>query len=253
MTEQELNEIREFTGESSLMPNINKIPFIQFDGKTGMFSKVDGGKDANGKNILTPIGNELIGTIIRVRKQISSAKSSVLKVYSNEFNSYSDVIDIYDRAANNLIATASYSQLQEKYGKEVIKLSEIVYIFFEEKLWRMSVKGTSLNPLWDYLRSFGENDTVLRYATHMTSYANKNDQGDFMVMKFAKGAAIGNVSELWADIKKLQGTFSPSAKQQKKLEKIENNQLSAPEIPTISYDDEEEYSAEKKAIDEIPF
>jgi len=251
MTQEEINEIRAFTGEDTLM-TIKKTPFIQFDAETGIFSKVDG-KGEDGKNILIPIGKELTGVIIRVRKQIASSKSSLLKVYSNEFSSYNDVIEIFDKGANQSIACATYSQLQEKYGKEVIKLSEIVYIFFEEKLWRMSVKGTSLNPLWDYLRSFGENDTVIRYKSHLTSIDDKNEFGEFKVLKFTKGELVANFEQLWSDLKKLDGTFSPSQRQQKKLDKIaETPALSAgSDIPTIDYDEEEKKAQE--AVDTIPF
>ena len=254
MSEEELREIRNFTGESK-MSKVKKIPFIVFDGKTGKFSKTTDEKDMYGKTVLEEIGTELECTIIRCRKQISSGKSCKQKVYSDEFESYNDVVSIFDREGGGVVDTASYKVLRDRYGKDMIKLSEIVYVVYEEKFWRMSVKGTSLQPLWGYLSSFGNDDTVLRYKTKISSIAESNEFGDFMVLTFEKGDAVENWKDLWAGLKELDSSITAT------IIKKEDLLLNEPadNIKTVSMDelgsefDSIENNEDEIKIEDIPF
>lgn len=207
MSQSEIDEIRQFTGESKI-DNKPRVPYLIFDAKTGIFKKSTGEKDEKGNSILKEIGTEMECTIIRCRKQIGSSKDAPQKVYSQEFESYNDMVTIIDRDSNTKLDTGSYTDLKDRYGKKTIRLNEVVYLFHENELFKLSVKGTSLAPLWAYLSSFGKEDTVLRYKTKISSFDDSNEYGDFKVLEFTKGDVVENWKEFWSQLKDLDSAFT---------------------------------------------
>ncbi|MCK9544690.1 MAG: hypothetical protein M0R03_21950 [Novosphingobium sp.] len=247
MSQEEINEIRQFTGEKNISRG-PKVPFLIFDGNTGMFSKVAEDKDENGETVFEELGKEIECTIIRCRKQIGSGKNSKTKVYSSEFESYNDEVDIIDRETNTRVDRATYSELKEKYGKDVIKLNEIVYLFYNDELFRLSVKGTSLAPLWNYLSSFKTDDTVLRYITKIYSIEESNSFGDFSVMTFKKNGEVKDWRKFWDQLKDLNSSFTNTI--EKKIDMLPNPDL---EEEVIEEPKEEDYDDEEINVGDIPF
>lgn len=250
-SDSELDDIRKFTGESGMIKPV-RVPFLIFDARNGMFSKTTPEKDENGKSILENVGQSVTGVIIRMRKQIASSKDTKEKLYSREFEGYNDVVDLYSRDTKDVIATGTYTTLKDRFGKKAVKLNEVVYMFFEEQLLKLSVKGTSLAPLWEYASSFGKDDTVLRYNTILTSVDDSNEFGEFKVLKFTKGEPVADWRKLWNELKVLDASISSTAVKHinKLVPGVSENELPVIDVPEDDFPIDE---AEEIDPSKIPF
>ena len=251
---EEIEQIRQFTGEQSYQ-QVLKIPYLSFSGKNGMFSIQKEGKDSNGKSIFKEIGESFEGVIIRVRKSIKSPQDVVPSYYSSEFDSYNEPINLFRSDTRGIIDSGLYADLKNKYG-EAVGLAENVYVYFEEKIYKIQVKGTSLNPLWVYLQSFPKDDTVLRYLTVFSSKEEINKAGQkYKVLVLKKGDVFGNWKMIWSELKNLDLALSKTAT--KKSELLEGRVISGEHfdnIPTIEV--EEDFpndDAEEVDVSKIPF
>ena len=137
-------------------------------------------------------------------------------LYSKEFDDYYQPVELINSADGKVVAVGSYSELKEKFPD--ITLAEVIYIFREDTLHRIIIKGFSLSPLWDYVGSF-KNDTVLRWITQFGSVAESTKKGtkefNFFRMTFKKGKETENWREIWQQLKNVNMALSASG--QKKL------------------------------------
>ena len=245
ITDSEIRQMREITGETTISMETMKVPYIHFNGQAGFptsgkFSSIVG-KDDKGKNALIEIGDTISAVILRVRKILQTGMDDKQELYTREFDSYQDKIDLYDRNQKGVKETGWYNVLKLKYN---LKLNNILYIFYENAIYKLRVSGGSLNSLWTYLQSFGNNDTTLKYLTVFNSIDTKSDKGlPYKQMTITRGEPTPDWKMIWENLKMLDKSISKTAVKHSEL-------LEAPkeDLPTIQVEETETIKTE-----DIPF
>ena len=219
-TPEEINSMRIVTGETSMANEGSRLPYLDFNGRPdgGIYSKVVG-KDDKNKSILEPIGETVEGVIVRIRKVVQTGLDSKQKLYSSEFDNYTEQIDVYDRSdTKNPVYTGTYHEIIEKYHGE-LRLQNVIYLFLAEEtqIYKMRVTGGSLSNFWNYLRQFtvdktGKKDTILKYITRFGSINAVSQNGlPYKQMTFEKVGETPQWKEIWQELESLNAILSTTA------------------------------------------
>ena len=213
-TEDQMAEMRKFSGEESTA-GMARIPSLMFNGETGIFARQKMDKDGNvevnekGDAVIEQLGEVVDIVIVKVRRKAATDSRKEALVYSNEFDAANEEIALYSDDTREQVDFGLLADLKPKYKS--LKMRQVLYVFFQQKMYKMLVKGTSLDPFWKYLASFGK-DTVLRYRTVIGVESAENKDGDeYKVMKFAKGDIMPNWQAIWDELKTLDTQISSTA------------------------------------------
>lgn len=179
-----LEYIKALTGEFGLPASTQ---YISFNGNDGKFYQGSG-------EAKVEISDTINGTIVRIAKRVETKyKSKVCKtpVRSNEEVYIGGEIELFDRSTGESVGFVDYQEAKEKYD---LGYSEILYIALDEmggEIVKLTVKGSSLSPLWAYLRTPGENASIIQWKTKFKSEEFKSDLGDtFYKIKFEKSGEL---------------------------------------------------------------
>jgi hypothetical protein len=264
-TPEQLAQMRDFTGENTMAQESLKLPFIKFDGKpdratSGHFLLAKG-KNQQGKQEYSDLGDTLEGVIIRVRKAVQTGLDSKRNLYTREFDSYNEMLDLIDRDTREVIASATYSDLKNQYAD--LRLSNILYVYSQkqQQVYRLSVGGGSLSNLWAYLEQFNQgNKTVMMVITKFGNQEAKSDKGIFyMQMTFELVSEAENWQMIWGELQKINNALgTPNSKKAKLLEAKaqETPPPTEEELPVIQADEnivDEENKEDEISVEDIPF
>jgi hypothetical protein len=239
---EELNEIRQFTGESQMA--ITKIPYLHFNGKpdSGDFGIISGKGQEKNEQIL---GKEIEVVIVKARFQYQSKMGAKQDLYSSEVDNQNANVDIYESGVREPLESLPYKTVKEKYPD--LKANIILYVFFQDKLWKLRVNGTAFGNFFDYAGSF-RNDTFLKYYTKISSEKAVNDSGlPYQKMTFSKGELYPDWQLIWSTLKDLSENLKSTAQK-----RAEEGLLDSPkeDLPEIQIEDVD--MSDIKA-EEIPF
>ncbi len=253
VTNDELQQMRDFTGESNMERRPN-VPFIKFSGKTGDFSKQTSEVGADGKSVYAPLGKALEAVIIKMRKSISTKMDAVESYYSYEFDTYDDLVTVYDRATGQEWGTGTYRELKNKNTS--LQLNEVVYLYHPEdkKVYRMLVKGASLSPLWEYVRGIPKDDTVLRYVTRFSPVGDKSPKGiPYFKLAMERGPETTEWRTIFDQLKQL--SIALSRRSQRKVALLNAGQPTpVDDEPVIDVSEDAGSDGEEKIdVSKIPF
>jgi hypothetical protein len=170
------------------------IKYVSFNKQEGKWYESTGQKDEKGKTIQKPLGEEYSGVVIKNRNRVNvfAAKKPLETYRSDEFDDVqSEVISVYN--GNNIcVGTGTYKDLKMKIPG--IKLEKVLYIkeANSDTIVKMSVKGTAIKPWFDYLKSFSNEDTSIRYVTHFNKGALQDNPfgAKYYLIQFSKGQTI---------------------------------------------------------------
>jgi len=230
----EIEKIRDLTGESTIAMEGMNIPWLNFNGQAdgGKYSKSTDERDANRKIIKEEIGDTMEGVIVRIRKALKTGIESKRNLYTREFDGFNEVIDVYESGSRDVEYSGTYQELKANYPE--LRLTNVVYVYYEGQLWKLTVSSGSLSPLWDYLKQF-KGDTVLRYITVFGSKDEVSQKTSlaFKQMTFEKGEPTPDWKKIWGALQKFNSTLSSTAVKKAKM-------LPQPEesVPTIQVEDE---------------
>ena len=229
ISSEQLNEIRQFTGESQI--SIARIPFLHFNGKpgNGKFGIISGKGKEKTEEIL---GDSIQAVIIKVRYQFQSSMNVKVEMYSNEVDNSNCNVEIFQSGQRERVDCLSYKEVKNKYPE--LRSNMILYIFFQDKIWKLRVSGTGFSNFFDYSKQF-VNDTFLKYYTIFSSEKAVNDAGlEYQKMTFAKGELYSDWQGIWATLKQLSENLQSTAQK-----RVSDGMIEAPkdDLPEIQVED----------------
>ena len=90
---------------------------------------------------------------------------------SYEFDNFNEKISLISEG--NLFYEGTYQQIKKEFEGKT-SLSAIVYVMANGKVYKLNLKGGSMSALWDYLKTFGYNDSS---SAHLTTFGLKKEKG----------------------------------------------------------------------------
>lgn len=242
-SEEEINEIRRFTGENDFNLEGRKINYINFHGKDGEYLMASGEKNEDGSNKYESLGKEIKVVIFRIRRMLQTKKEASNDLYSSEFDSYNEDIEIYEKGNKELVAIGRFNELKSQFTE--LKLNNLAYVYFNDALYKIQITGGSLNPFWNYLQSFKGDDTVFRYNTIMGTKSAVSKEGfKYQQMTFQKGKEVENWKEIWEEVKQLNHILTKSVEN-----KIPEAKQEDKELPVIDVNEQKD----EIKIEDLPF
>jgi len=194
--------INEMTGEKDYKkaPDF-KLNQVNFNGKDGKFVKLHllEEKLENGKYKKTDLGESLDVVFLKHRRDLSSFKKvageNVIK-QTNEHNHKDDFVTLF-MGANKESGIAS--DLRVRYPE--LKTRQIVYVYVPQldEVVRLFIKGSSLGSnqkekevmgYYEYLGSFGSDESCWQYETNLTPVQETSDLGDYYAISFNRGKKL---------------------------------------------------------------
>jgi len=180
--EQFLLKLNQATGYSGGLP---VPPQIKFDAEVGEWKRETDKRDEENKPIYEPIGQSIQMHIITTRQMLVSSFDSQDGYYSRE--SQGNYFELYDKESKK-VASGLYSALKEAYTNLVFV--KVLYVFVDDKPYRIKLSGSKLTKLFPYLQSFSK-DNPARWIT-IGSRGEKQKKGavNYYELDFTKGDEI---------------------------------------------------------------
>ncbi len=238
----DVDKIRQMTGEETMESEVSSIPFLKFNGDPkdpngGKFLLSTGQKDEEGNNLYEELGTTIKGVILRVRKKLQTGLDDKIKKTSEEFDGLNENdVTLYDAQGNEETRT-SVPTLRNKYPN--LKIVNILYVYLidRDQIYKMFVSSGSFRPLTEYLSSFkdaktGQKDTVLRYETIFSSQdAYGSNNRPYKQMTFAKGEVVGNWEPIWAKLQETNDIIQRTAQKNQEVLPKEGEYSQEPTTP----------------------
>ena len=205
---------------------------------------------------------ELSGVILKARYQIRSKFKVEPAYFSNEFDSWNEIVKVYNRSNREVIMEGSYSELKEAFkiaekdsrgrNKKSFELFLVLYLDLDNEIFRFKSKMSSYNNWFDYKNLFGENDTYVAYKTNFKLTWIEEGQIGFWYVTFEKGEMVDLETELNLQ-SQLQAALNLTSiiKEKKSYTLPESQGEIIDDESTINVD--EESKEEQINIDMIPF
>ncbi len=135
------------------------------------------------------------GTILKIRYKVSKKykKDDPDPFFSSyEFNSFGEA-KITLTSNQEEVWHGSYNDFKEQY-KEQYTLWAIVYVLVEnDEVVRLKLKGNSRANVWDYMKLFGNKDSI---SAHITEFAIIKEKGPSFSYHIATLKNVGNVEDI---------------------------------------------------------
>lgn len=232
------NKLSDISGESMIKArNSVKFPFIKFNGSKNTFSllsKTDNGTES------TALDAPLKIVILKVRRIYSAFEKGPnnlsIRWYTNEHDKWSDQLTLFKKVKGQSKAsvefTGNLNELKDKYPK--LRLNLILYVWFNDTINKISVKGKSLSGLFDYFSSLEPNEHIFEHAINLSSHVETNEGGlTYYVLDFDYGDK-SDMSVIEKAIERL-GQLIPAveeSKEQVKVDKVDETDS----LPTLETD-----------------
>jgi len=191
LTEEE--RLAELSGENEVMTIKFRVPLLKFNGKTGKFLLYN--PDQEGKLPSRPSGqfDEIDCVILKVRRVLGAWETGPndqwISIFSNEHNSWRDEIVLFERRAGilrpRIIDQGPSKQIRDKYRN--LKLTQNLYVLFQDQIVKLPVKGKSLGALFEFYDTLSrKGEHIWQFVTKIQSHQETKGAVDFYVMDFLK-------------------------------------------------------------------
>lgn len=209
-----IDEARQLSGEANNV-KFDFTPLIEIDNSKVEEELSDGRKtkvlveprfvfttkNEAGEYIKTPYNNAVKGTVLKVRYMVDKKyeENSQTPYYrSNEFDSFQGK-NVVLRSGETTSPAYTYKDFKAMYEKK-FNLWTIVYFLManeegEKKVFKLKMKGVSRSNFWDYMATFGNNDSITVHETEVSFEVDDAGENPFNYACFEKTTAQINVEE----------------------------------------------------------
>lgn len=182
--EEILAKLKEGSDEAVNVSNYPFIPILEID-NTKELKTVDGEEvevlckprwrmttKEEGELVKTPYSEKFGAVVLKVRYAVSKKydpKSTEPNFYSSEFSPAcfsSEEEKISLKNDNGDVIKLSYAEFKEQY-KDKYKLVLVLYIWHQEQVMKVKLKGASMSVFWNFQKKFKGKDSI---CAHVISF-----------------------------------------------------------------------------------
>ncbi len=190
----QLDELRFLSGEGKSFQPSMQLPTIGvnhkrkvaaddgFDMAPGIFTITE---NIQGKKVVSSLGEEFTAVILRVRKRLSVYISEQEHFQSPEYDSPNDIIPIMDAKGMKILQNrAQLIPSLKLFGPnedQYLKVSNVLYISMEEKIYRFYIRGASGKEFRSFLRRRGKEPLPTVYVKFTLSKEQKGSNVYYIV------------------------------------------------------------------------
>lgn len=192
-TKEEIDneELARMSGESEVRQVRYVVPVLKFNGSTNAWTKLTQDKDNQFNSEELEAAPEVV--FLKLRRTLQSyekAEGGGIRTYSNEHNSRSDHLTLFERRPGTqkakMIDQGSVDELRNRYPN--LRLKQNVYVLYNDDVLKVGIRGKSLGSLFEYLQSFEKGEHMHQFITKLDSHEETNEGGlTYYVMDFVKG------------------------------------------------------------------
>lgn len=173
----------------------------------------------DGQTVRTFFREELSAGILKIRyKIISKYKQWDPPFFSFEFDNFNSVIQIRNSLdAQQVIAEGTYREIKQKFvsstpnqmggAQAAYKLYAMLYLDLDNQIYRFQWRLGKYNNLFDYLKTFDVNETIVGFKTNFVLRQKKIGDIEFWYAQAERGEKL-NLREQLAKQAKLQNLFA---------------------------------------------
>lgn len=190
LTQEEiLAKLKEGSDEAVNVSNYPFIPILEIDNSKEV-KQVDG-EDVeilckprwkmttkeNGELVKTPYSEKFGAVVLKVRYGVSKKydpNSKEPNFYSTEFSPAcfsSEEEKITLKLEEGESIKMSYKDFKQKY-QDKYKLTMVLYVWHQEQIMKVKLKGASMSAFWDFQKKFKGKDSV---CAHVISFGSKRE------------------------------------------------------------------------------
>lgn len=244
-----IERARMLTGESEMENRGTRMKYIRFNAKIdaqdgGIFQLPDG-KDGD-KKTYKVLGEKINGIILMVTSKLKTKLDAKKSYETDEFIKFSTPIKMYENQDfSEPVDAGNKDYLQSKYD---LSLINVVYLYMNDQIYKLTVNGGSLDNLWGYLSSFHhteKEETCLQFNTIIGREEGVNAKGlKYWKLTFTRD----KFNDLWMNmLDSIEGISSRLTGGDTKALPASDDGVNRTEV-TISKDSDNEVN-----IDDIPF
>ena len=215
VSQEEMDKLKEMTGENT--SSFPQVPVLKFNSSEGEWYKNEfGERDEENKLIYEKIGESIEFQILCQRLQVTTKFGETPNLYSREY--VSGRVDLIDSESKEIVKSGMYAEL--KKDDENLVYNQVLYIHYEDKLWRMKLSGSKLTNWFAYQNAFKQNESKSQYITTASKGDAKENGGvKYFELKFKKGKEVdfktvqekvGEVNQYFLAIAEAIGNPSPA-------------------------------------------
>ena len=234
-------DLSQYSGEEYYRRPLKlNLPEIRLNGNEGSFKRV---VKVNNEYVVEDIGNELIGTILRIRRKLVDYKE---KISTSEHNHPNDIVTLF--GAND---KGVAKELRQKYQN--LRTQQILYFLLDtEELVKVVVRGASLGSenkpedsisFYDYLNSFEKDEHIWEYQTKLIPMPEKGKLGTYYAISFEKANKIEDLTSVNDKKKEISFVLKSQDEYYKLREEKDPEVIGKKEekenVPTVQIDDED--------------
>jgi len=244
-----IERARMLTGESEMENRGVRMKYIRFNAKigesdSGIFQLPDG-KDGD-KKTYKQLGESINGIILMVTSKLKTKLDSKKNYETDEFMKFNTPIKMYENQDfSEPVDVGVKDYLQNKYN---LSLINVVYLFMDNQIYKLTVNGGSLDNLWAYLSSFHKSEkeeTCLQFHTIIGREEGENAKGlKYWKLTFTRD----KFNDLWMNmLDSIEGISSRLTGSDTKALPVSDDGVNRTEV-TLAKDSDNEVN-----IDDIPF
>lgn len=155
--------------------------------------------EATNEYITDYFNKTLSAVILRVRYSIGSKHKVEPRYYSYEFDRFDEIIKVYDDS-KQVVVEGNYQTIKKHFAtgettqmgkpKASFDLKVIAYIDIDGQIYRLRLNNASRSNLFDYTKTFGQNDVFTAYKTNFNLKFNDQQAIKFWYIEFERGEQV---------------------------------------------------------------
>jgi len=191
--EVDLDQLVEWSGESSVRRFKFVVPVLKFNGSTDKWSLLT--PDEEGNWVPEELKGDIEIVILKVRRTLTSYEKlpdgSGLRMFTNEHSSWKDGLTVFEMKKGDsrprMVDAGTTKDLRQRWPN--LKLRQNLYCLLGDKTVKFPVRGKSLSNLFAYHDTFKASEHFIQFWTKLGSHSETNEGGlTYYVVDWVRGS-----------------------------------------------------------------
>lgn len=192
-TEIDIQDLADWSGETTVRRFRYTVPILKFNGNTGKFSLLI--PDGSGNWVPQPIKKASLELVVlKVRRVLSSYEKlpdgSGLRTFTNEHNSWKDELTVFEMKKGDtkprVVGGGSSKKVREDFPS--LRLRQNLYCLYDEGIVKLTARGKSLSALFTYYQEFKAQEHIFQFVVKLSCHSETNEGGlTYYVIDWERG------------------------------------------------------------------